>query len=63
MIKSRWMRWVWPAAHMGEIRNVYKILVREPAGKRSLGRVRHTQEDSKRMDLRDTGWEGVDSDQ
>jgi hypothetical protein len=31
---------------MGDMRSVYKILVRKPEGKRSLGRPRHIQEDN-----------------
>jgi hypothetical protein len=31
-------------AHMGEMRSVYKILVRKPAGKIPLGRNRHRWE-------------------
>jgi len=36
-----------------------KILVGKPEGKRPLGRRRRRWEDI-RMDLRETGWEGVD---
>jgi hypothetical protein len=43
-----------------EMRNAYKILVRRPEGKRSLGRHRHRWEDNIRMDLREIGWEGMD---
>jgi len=39
---------------------VYKIFVREPEGKRTLGRPRRRWEDNIRMDLRETGWEVVD---
>jgi hypothetical protein len=45
---------------MGE-RNVYKVLVRKPKGKRPLGRSRHRWN---RMDLTKIGWGwegGVDS--
>jgi hypothetical protein len=35
------MRWAGHAAHMGEMRNAYKILTRNPEGKRPLGRYRH----------------------
>jgi hypothetical protein len=45
---------------MGEMRNVYKILVRKREGTRPLGRPRHRWEDDIRMDLREIGWEGVD---
>jgi hypothetical protein len=37
MLKSR-MRWASRVALMGETRNVYKILVGKPEGKRPLGR-------------------------
>jgi hypothetical protein len=36
----------------GEMRNVHKILVGKPRGKRPLGRVKHRWEDI-RMDLRE----------
>jgi hypothetical protein len=45
---------------MGEMRNGYKILVRKPEGKRSLGKPRCRWEDNIRMDLRHVAWEGVD---
>jgi hypothetical protein len=35
-------------------------LIRKPAGKRPLGRPKCTYLDNIRMDLRKTGWEGVD---
>jgi hypothetical protein len=40
-IKSRWMRWVGHVACMWEERNVYKVLVGKPEGKRPLRRPRH----------------------
>jgi hypothetical protein len=42
-----------------EMKNAYKILVGRPEGKRPLGRSRRRWEYD-RMDLRETGWEGVD---
>jgi hypothetical protein len=45
---------------MGEDRKVYKVLVGKPEGKRPFGRPRHRWEDGVRMDLRETGLEGVD---
>jgi hypothetical protein len=36
---------------MGEERNVYKILVENPEGKRPLGRPRHRWKDGIQMDL------------
>jgi hypothetical protein len=38
VIKSRRMRWLKYVAHMGDMRNAYKILVGKPEGKRPLGR-------------------------
>jgi hypothetical protein len=37
VIQSNSMTWVWHVAHMGDIRNAYRILVSEPEGKRPLG--------------------------
>jgi hypothetical protein len=45
---------------MGEERKMYKVLVGKPEGKRPLGRPRRRWEDGIRMDLRETGLEGVD---
>jgi hypothetical protein len=45
---------------MGEERKVYKVLVGKPEGKRPLGRPRRRWEDENRMDLRETGLEGMD---
>jgi hypothetical protein len=39
-IKSRKLRWAGHVARMGEERNVYKVLVGKPEGKRLLGRPR-----------------------
>jgi hypothetical protein len=39
-IKSRRMRWVGHMACMGEEREVYRVLVGKPEGKRPLGRPR-----------------------
>jgi hypothetical protein len=45
---------------MGEMRNVYNILVGKPERKRPLGRPRCRWEDHIRMNLREIGWEGVE---
>jgi hypothetical protein len=45
---------------MGEKRNAYRILVGRPEGKRPLGRPRRRWVDNIKMDLRETGWGGVD---
>jgi hypothetical protein len=48
---------------MGEGRNVYRVLVGNPEGKRPLERPRRRWEDGIKMDLREIGWGvcGVDS--
>jgi hypothetical protein len=60
MIKSRRMRWAWHVARMGEKRNAYRILVGKPEVKRPLGRPRDRWVDNVKMDLRETGWGGID---
>jgi hypothetical protein len=40
---------------MGEGRNVYRVLVGKPEGKRPLGRPRHRWEDGIKMDLGEIG--------
>jgi hypothetical protein len=57
-IKSRRMRWVGHTKHMGEGRNVYRVLVGNSEGKRPLERPRHRWEDGLKMDLREIGWGG-----
>jgi hypothetical protein len=54
-IKSRRMRWVGHVARMGEGRNVYRVLMEKPKGKRPLARPRRRWEDGIKMDLRETG--------
>jgi hypothetical protein len=45
---------------MGEERNVYKVLIGKPEGKRPLGRPRRKREDGIRMDLREIDWGSVE---
>jgi len=59
VIKSRRMRVVGDVACTGEM-NAHSILVGKPEGKRPFGSSRHRWEDNIRMDLRETGCEGVD---
>jgi hypothetical protein len=59
VIKSRRMRWAGHETHMGEGRGVYRALVGRPEGKRPLGRPRCGWEDNIKMDLRETGIDGV----
>jgi hypothetical protein len=44
---------------MGEGRNVYRVLVGKPEGRRPLGRSRRRWEDGIRMDLLEIVWGGV----
>jgi hypothetical protein len=43
-----------------ERRNVYRIYVGKPEGRRPLGRPRHRWVDNIKMDLGEIGWDGVD---
>jgi hypothetical protein len=47
-------------ARIGEERNVCRVLMGKPEGKRPLGRPRLRWEDGIRMDLRQIGWGSVD---
>jgi hypothetical protein len=47
-------------ARMGDERNVYKVLVGKPEGRRPLGRPRRRWEDGARMDVKEIGLGGVD---
>jgi hypothetical protein len=60
IIKSRRMRWAEHVARMGEKRNVYRLLVGEPEGKRPLGRPRRRWIDNIKMDLLEIGLSVVD---
>jgi hypothetical protein len=59
-IKSRRMRGAGHVARMGEGRNVYRVLVGKPEGKRQLGRQRRRWKDGIKIDLREIGWGGVE---
>jgi hypothetical protein len=41
-------------------RNAYGIMVGKPEGKTPLGRLRSSCVDNIRIDLRETGWDGMD---
>jgi hypothetical protein len=60
MLKSRRMRFAGHVAQMEEKRTANRILVGKPGGKRPLGRSRRRWVDNIKMDLRETGWDGVD---
>jgi hypothetical protein len=54
-IKSRRIRWAAHVARMGEERNVYRVLMGKPEGKKPLGRPRHRWGHGIRMDLKEIG--------
>jgi hypothetical protein len=59
VIKSRRMRWAGHVPRMGEGRGIYRVLVGNPEGKRSLGRPRCRWEDNINMDLKEMGINGA----
>jgi hypothetical protein len=60
IIKSRRMRWARHVARMGQKRNVYRLLIRKPEGKRPLGRPRRRWIDNIKIDLLEIGLTVVD---
>jgi hypothetical protein len=61
-IKSRRMRWAGHVARMGEGRNVYRVLVGKPEGKKTLERPRRRWGMGSKWTLgRSVGGCGVDS--
>jgi hypothetical protein len=60
IIKLRRMGWAGHVARMGEKRNVYRLLVRKPEGKRPLGRPRRRWIHNIKMDLFEIGLNVVD---
>jgi hypothetical protein len=57
-IKSRGMRWAVHVARVGVGRNVYRVLMGKPEGKKSLERPRRRWEDGIKMDLSMICWGG-----
>jgi hypothetical protein len=55
------MRQAGQVARVGEMTNVYKILVGKPEGRRPLGRRRRRWKDNIKLDLKAKGCEGADS--
>jgi len=60
VIKSRRMRWAGHVPRMGERRDVYRVLVGKPKGKRPLQRPRCTWENNIKMDLQEVGCGGIE---
>jgi hypothetical protein len=54
------MMWAGHVARIGEKRNVYRLLVGKPEGKRLLGRPRRRWLDNIKMDVAKTGCGGMD---
>jgi len=54
VVKSK-MRWAGHVARMGDGREVHRVLVGKPEGKRPMGRPRHRWEDNIKMDLQEVG--------
>jgi hypothetical protein len=57
---SRRIKWAGLAARIGAKRNVYRMSMGKPEGKRSLERRRRRWVDNIKMDLREIGWGGMD---
>jgi hypothetical protein len=55
-MKSRRMSWVGHVARVGEGRNLYRVLVGKPEGKRPLEIVKSRWQGGIKMDLREIGW-------
>jgi len=55
VVKSRRMRWAGHVARIGQGREVHRVLVGKPEGKRPLGRPRRRCEDNIKMDLQEVG--------
>jgi len=60
VIKSERMRWAGHVARMGEEREVYRVLVGKPEGRRPMGRPRRRWVDNIRMDLQEVGCGNMD---
>ena len=59
VIKSRRMRWAGHVACMGQRRDVYRVLVENPEGKRHFGRPRRRREVYIKMGLQEVGCAGM----
>jgi hypothetical protein len=60
IIKPRRMRWAGHVTRMGKKRNVYRLLIGKPEGKRPLGRLRCRWMDNLKIDLLEIGLSVVD---
>jgi hypothetical protein len=55
MIKSKRIKWARYVARIGESKGVYRVLVKEPKGKKPFGRLRRRWKDNIKMDLQEVG--------
>ena len=60
VIKSKRMRWAGHVAYIVARRDLYRVLVGKPEGRRPLGRPRHRWEVNIKMDGQEVGWGGMD---
>ena len=56
VITSSRMRWAGHVARMGKRRDVCKVLVGKPEGKRPLERPRRIRKDNIKVDFQELGW-------
>jgi hypothetical protein len=61
IIKSRRMELAGHVARTGEKGNTYRMLLKKPQEKRPRGIPRRRSVDNIKMDLREIGWDGLDS--
>ena len=54
------MRWAGHVVRMEERRDIYRVSVGKPEGKRPLGRPRHRWEDNIKIDLQAVGCGGME---
>jgi hypothetical protein len=60
VIKSKRMRWAVHAARVGESRDVYRVCLEQPEGRRPLRRPKRRWEDNIKMDLQEVGCGSMD---
>jgi hypothetical protein len=60
VIKSKTLGFAHYVTQMGEVRNAYKVLVRKCKGNGPLQRPRHTWYGHIKINLKETGYEGMD---
>jgi hypothetical protein len=59
VMKSRKVKWTGSVARMGQMRNLYKILLGKPEGKGALGKPSCRWVGTIRMDPREISWKGM----